>query len=101
MSWSAIPATMPSFQANRFSPSNAEIEAVVESQGPRARRRLTLVGGHDVAQHPSASQFDVRATVPDCDDSVEVANRIILTVRVRGVPSMKFLRVRSTLSRRL
>ena len=32
------------------------------------------MGGHDVPQHPSASQLDVRATVPDFDDSVEVAN---------------------------
>ena len=32
------------------------------------------MGGHDVPQHPSASQPDVRATVPDHDDSVEVAN---------------------------
>ena len=71
---SAIPATVSSVQANRFSPLNAEIEAVVESQGPRARRRLTIVGGHDVPQHPSASQFDIRATVPDFDDSVDVAN---------------------------
>ena len=70
---SAIPATVSSVQANRFSPLNAEIEAVVESQGPRARRRLTIVGGHDVPQHPSASQFDIRATVPDFDDSVDVA----------------------------
>ena len=71
---SAIPAAVPFVQANRFSPLNAEIEAVVESQGPRVRRRLTLVGGHDDAQHPSVSQFDVRATVPDSNDSVEVAN---------------------------
>ena len=60
---SAIPATVPSVQANRFSPLNAEIEAVVESQGPRARRRLTIVGGHDVPQHP---QFTNLTSVQRC-----------------------------------
>ena len=70
---SAIPASVPYVQANRFSPVNAKIEVVVESQGPRARRRLTIVSGQDDAQHPSVSD-DVRATVPDCDDSIQVAN---------------------------
>ena len=47
------------------------------SQRPRARRRFTFVGDNDVQQHLSASQPDVRATVPDFDDSVEVANTMV------------------------
>ena len=91
---SAIPATVPSVQANRFSPLNAEIEAVVESQGPRARRHLTLVGGHDDAQH---HQFPNLTSVPlflivTILLKWQTPWRIILTVRVRGVPSMEFLR---------
>ena len=56
------------------------------------------MGGHDDAQHPSVSQFDVRAIVPNSDDSVEVANTMEDNSDGER-PSMKFLR--SMLSPRL
>ena len=56
---------------------------------------MTLVNFQDDAQHPSVSEFDVRATDLDCDDSVQVANTMEDHPDGENV-SMKFIKVRST-----